>query len=244
MAPPTRTTTDKVSEAINAKMDKLIKEFSEFKAEIQRSNAAKDREIAVLRDEVDRLNDRLSKIEDNLADTDAKARENNLIFSGQDIPTPSPNENCTETVRNLLQQKLNLVVPTVDIASVTRIGKAPGGKRNLLVKFKNHDSKMNVISACRTKKPRFYAIDDLSSEKQTILYVLRQTKKRFPEKVDGCSSNGGRIYAYMKGGAATSSGAGSRRNRRVQVGSLTRLRKFCADELGSDMAQFLVTRQE
>ena len=244
MAPPSTRTADKLSETINAKLDKLMKEFGEFKTEFQQSNAAKDREIAELRDVVGKLTDRLSTMEDKVADTEAKARENNIILSGEDVPAAAPNENCTEAVRSLLQQKLNIIIPTVDISSSTRIGKGPGGKKNFLVKFKNFDCKMKVINACRTQKPRFYANDDLTPEKQTVLYALRQARRRFPDKVDGCSSTGGKIYAYMKSGATTATGGGSRRNRRVAVGNLTKLRNFCIDELGTDMEHFIANRHD
>ena len=235
-------TADKQLQTINSKLDKFMSEFSEFKAEFHETVAAKDWEILQLRDMVVKLTDRLSKVEDKIADTEAKSRENNIVLSGQDIPSSAPNENCTETVRTLLHSKLNLVVPTADIVSATRIGKGIGGKKNLLVKFNNFENKMNVIRACRALKPNFYANDDLTPEKQTILYALRQCKKKYPNKVDGCSSIGGQIFVYLKDSASTSTSTNGR-NRRIAVGNIGKLQKFCNDELDTELDQIIVPRQ-
>ena len=97
-----------------------------------------------------------------------------------------------------------------------------------------------MIKACRATKPEFFANDDLIPEKQTIMYALRQSKKKFPNVVDGSSSTGGRIFVYVKTGASTSSG---RRNRRIPIGDLSKLEKFCDEELGTNLDQIISARQ-
>ena len=74
--------------------------------------------------------------------------------------------------------------------------------------IQSFDTKLNVVKACKQIKPNFYANDDLPPEKQTILFVLRQARRKFPAKIDGCSSTGGKIYVYLKdeGEAASNNG--------------------------------------
>ena len=96
------------------------------------------------------------------------------------MPSPTSNENCISTVRELLQQKVSLIVPTEDFHSATRLGKTNSNKKNILIKMKSFSGKLNIIKACKAKKPNFYANDDLPAEKQTIMYVIRETKRKFP----------------------------------------------------------------
>ena len=57
---------------------------------------------------------------------------------------------------------------------------------------------MNIIKACKTVKPNFFVNDDLSAEKKTIMYVIRQAKRKSLQKIDGCSSVGGKIMHILK----------------------------------------------
>jgi len=231
-------------EAMNVKLDQLFEEVSSFKKEFREILASKDRQISDLKIHVSNMNDRITKLEDRIADGDSKMRENNVILSGQDLPESRNGESCVEVVRSLFQQKLNLVVPTADIVSAERIGKQNATKKNILIKMKNLSGKLNIIKSCKSVKPSFYANDDLPAEKQTILYVVRQAKKKFPEKISGCSSNGGRLFAYMKPeiqNPSVSADAVSNRNRRVQVSNLTKLKAFCNNELGSGLENFIQT---
>ena len=254
-----------IMEVMNNKLDQLFEEISSFKREMREMHetlAAKDRQISDLKRYITNMNERVAKLEDKIADNDVKLRENNIILSGEDLPPSTNGENCTEVVRELFQQKLRIIVPTTDIVSAERIGKQNDVKKNILLKMKSFTNKMNIIKACQTSKPNFYANDDLPAEKQTILYVVRQAKKKFPEKISGCSSNGGKLFAYVKPDPQTVSPARTEpsasedssasiespsdrvppRNRRKPISNLTQLKAFSNDILGCGLESFIETR--
>ena len=161
-----------IMEVMNNKLDQLFEEISSFKREmreLREALAAKDRQISDLKLYITNMNERVAKLEDKIADNDVKLRENNIILSGEDLPPSLNGENCTEVVRELFQQKLRIIVPTTDIVSAERIGKQNAVKKNILLKMKGFTNKMNIIKACQTSKPNFYANDDLQTEKQTTL---------------------------------------------------------------------------
>ena len=167
--------------------------------------------------------------------------ENNFILSVDEIPCAEVNENCVATVRKVLQQKLLLIIPTAKFVSASRLGKQNSAKKAILVKMKSSADKENVKKACKAMKPNnFFANDDLSAEKQTILYVVRQAKKKFPSIVKGYSSTDGRLFAYIKNEDETENEA-SRRDRRVAVGNVQKLRAFCTDVLGCGLQTFIQT---
>ena len=93
-----------------------------------------------------------------------------------------------------------------------------------MVKIKSPADKENVKTARKAMKPNnyFFANDDLLAEKQTILYVVRQAKKKFPSIVKGYSSTDGRLFAYIKSGDE-SENEFSRKDRRIAVGNVQKL---------------------
>ena len=107
----------------------------------------------------------------------------------------------------------------------------------LLVKFKSLETKKKVMDTCKNLKPNFYTSDDLSREKQNILYVLRQAKRKFPNKISGSTSLDGRIYVWLKTTESTSTGRNS--NQRLMINSIEKLRVFCTRELGAGIDSFV-----
>lgn len=131
----------------------------------------------------------------------------------------------------------------MDIVSAQRTGKQSSTKKNILLKMRTLGNKTDIINSCKSQKPSFYANDDLPAEKQTILYVVRQAKKRFPNTVSGCSSSGGKLYAYVKQAAdgESSTTTGTTRDRRVPIGNLRKIKAFCTDILGCGLETFIQT---
>ena len=171
---------------MNNKLDQLFEEFSSFKREMREmceTLAAKDRQISGFKVHITNMNERVLKLVNKIDDNDVKHRENNIILSGEDLLTSTYRENCTESVRELFQQKLIIIVPTTDIVSAERIGKQITVNKNILLKMKSFTAKINIIKACQTSKPNFYANDVLPAVKQTILYVVRQAKKKLPDTI-------------------------------------------------------------
>ena len=108
----------------------------------------------------------------------------------------------------------------VKFCSAARLGKQSSAKKAIFMKMKSPADKENVKKTCKPMKLNFFfANDDLSAEKQTILYVVRQAKKKFPSIVKGYSSTDGRLFAYIKNDEETENEA-SRRDRRVAVGNV------------------------
>ena len=223
--------------AINGKIDLFRKDFDDFKKEFHETIAAKNTEILALKNEVHVLNSRLSKMEDKLIENDTKNRENSIVLSGEEVPPSTSGENCIVITRELFQQKLNLVIPTSDIVSASRLWKKQNAKQNILIKLRSFETKMNIIKACKTVKPKFFVNDDLSAEKQTIMYVIRQAKRKFPQKIDGCSSIGGKIFAYVKD--VNDEGTNGIRNRRIPVNNLEKLKDFCTKVVGRGLETFI-----
>ena len=60
-------------------------------------------------------------------------------------------------------------------------------KKNILFKFSKDTTKMDITQACKIGKPKFFVNDDLSAEKQTIMFNLWQDKKKCPGIVKATS---------------------------------------------------------
>ena len=90
-----------IMDVMNNKLDQLFEEFSSFKREMHETLetlAAKDRQISDLKVYIMNMDERVTKLEDKVADFDVKLRENNLILSGEDLSISTKGENCTEIV--------------------------------------------------------------------------------------------------------------------------------------------------
>ena len=94
-------------------------------------------------------------------DNDAYERRDTVIITGQEIPEVSQGEICTNVVRNLIQENLNIVIQNNDICTAHRLGpkreNQSSNKRNLIVKLCRRDLKRDLISASkRQQNPPFF----------------------------------------------------------------------------------------
>ena len=144
---------DESLQSLDFRLDKIIADFECFKKMLNTAIKARDKEIAELKTEVKGLNARMLKLEDKVADGDVEHRKKNLIISGDEIHSPEVNENCVATVRELVQQKLRLVISTVDFVSAIRLGKPNSRKKVILVKLKSPADNENVKKSCKAMKP-------------------------------------------------------------------------------------------
>ena len=234
-------THEETLEGLDFKLDIIIADFDGFKMMFHGAIKARDKEIAELKSEVKGLNVRVQKLEDKVADGDAKHRENNFILSGDGIRSPEDNENCFDTVREVLQQKLKLIKPSINFVSAARLGKPNSAEKSILVEMKSPSDKDNVKKACKAMKPNFFANGDFSAEKRTILYVERQAKKKFPSLVKGYSSTDERLFAYARNDNENEITEVARKDRRVSVGNLQKLKAFCTDTLSCGLQTFIKT---
>ena len=92
--------------------------------------------------------------------------------------------------------------------------------------------------SCRRVKPaNLYVNEDLTQVRASILYALRQTKRRHPAKVRGCGSRDGRVFLLLTPPNP------AEHSRRVFVDNLDRLEELCTRELGMPSSELLGTQR-
>ena len=226
----------------NQEIEDLKTEVNDLRTELEetKENLSDPHEVTALKTEVKELRTKLEKNEERLADSDALVRRNNIIISGNEVPNEQAGEDCAEIVRNLVQSKLRTILPSADINTAFRIGKkgidgTQPQRSAFLVKLKNTEVKTSLIAACKTYKPGFFINDDLSPQKQTIMYVLRQAKQQHPNIISGTASPDGRICAWIK----PQTPEDGQRNRKVYINSLEKLRNFCANTIKTNLQTYI-----
>ena len=154
-----------------------------------------------LREYETRTSDTISEIQQKLDGNDQYERRDTLIISGPDIPEFSAGENLKITIQNLFSQKLGLQVQNSDFSVAHRLGPKPQSgpdRRNIIFKLCRRELVSTIFRACKEHKPSFYVNMSLTPLRSKIFYVLRQCKRRFPQKIDGCQNSAGNITLYLK----------------------------------------------
>ena len=127
-----------------------------------------------------------------------------------------------------------------DISRSHRLGKRPinqvNDKRNIIVKLCRRDMKRDILSACRNMKPNMYVNESLTPVRNTIMYVLRQAKRKRHSRVVGCTSIGGRVFAWVKPDGDTQQNS---RHRKVQVNTHMDLETLFNDVLKEPLDEYL-----
>ena len=216
--------------AIREDFEKLKKEFIERMQE-------KNTQIETLNKEVTFLKEKVNKLEEKIDDAEAYERRDVLVMSGEAIPPVEAGESTTDIVCELMKNKLNLVIKSGDISTSHRVGKKPSNqkvdRRNIIIKLCRRDIKGDILAACRNIKPNFYVNESLTPVRSSILYVLRQAKKK-RNRLVGCSSMGGRVFAWV----TQSDGQGDR-NVRIPVNTHLELMSFCDDILKDPLSNYI-----
>ena len=74
------------------------------------------------------------------------------------------------------------------------------------------------------------------------MFVQRQAKKKCLDIVKGCSSNGGKLYMYVKPEPnLKENDRNTPRNRRIFVGNVHKLKSFCDSVLNFGLDNFIET---
>ena len=94
----------------------FTKMLNDMKEEFIATITAKDKKIEELSSEVTLLHGRIQKLEEKIDDQEAYERRDTLIFSGEKLPTSTPQENCATIVCKLLEENLNLKINASDIS--------------------------------------------------------------------------------------------------------------------------------
>lgn len=220
----------------------LREEFERVKEDLLKELREKTTEIKTLSDEVTRLRTKVDKLEEKIDDAEAYERRDTLVFSGEAVPQVTLDENCTSIVCQLVKDKLKVQMSPTDISTAHRLGKKPSNqqqdKRNIIVKLCRRDLKRDILFACRSIRPNMYVNENLTPIRSTILYVLRRARRTCGDKIKGCSSIGGRIFAWTKPQEGTHPGLNSVR---MPVNTHMELETFCSNVLNQPLTSFLAT---
>jgi hypothetical protein len=144
----------------------------------------------------------------------------------------------------LVKEKLKLNILPTDISTAHRIGRKPVNqqpdKRNIILKLCRRDIKRDLLYACRQLKPDIYINENLTPARNTILYVLRKLKRAHADKVLGCSSIDGRVYALVKTpGTAAENNTGNTRKNKIFINCHGKLIDFCSNHVNKPLSDFL-----
>ena len=86
-----------------------------------------------------------------------------------------------------LIKDFNLIVNPADISVAHRLGRKPDqgpDKRKIVVELCRRETKQDLLKACRVVKPRnFYVNETLTRTRSTVLYGLRQARKKYPNEL-------------------------------------------------------------
>ena len=96
-----------------------------------------------------------------------------------------------------------------------------------MIKFSQHGTKESVFRCAREKKPNgLFMSENLTPTRATILFSLRQAKRRHADKVNGCGSVNGRVFVWMNPPEP------SGRRLRIFINSMDKLNTFLFETLG------------
>ena len=203
----------------------------------------KNQRIKKLEESNRKLEERIEKLEGKFDDEEAISRRTNVIFSGPNIPPSTPGEVCANTIRSMLQTKFQLEVPLTSIVAARRLGsrnpssQPQADKRSLLATFVDVEKRNDVLISCkRSRVDGIFVKEDLTSTRNSIMYILRRAKRDFPDKISGCSSRNGNVYVYVKGNSQNASN--ENRSQRILVNTFARLDKFCTETLARPLSDY------
>ena len=176
-----------------------------------------------------------SKIDSN----EQYERRDTLIMSGSISPVNN-DENCTNIVRQLMQER-NFILNPSDISTAHRIGKKPPpnheDRRNIIFKLTRRDLKQEIINACKQRDPKIYINESLTPTRNAISFVLRKLKRQNRDSMGGVKSFDGNVYVWMP----IDDGATEKKFRRVTVNTKIQLDDFLHKYFKVNSDQFITT---
>ena len=232
-----------IAELVNSKFDEMNEEISNLKELLTTEKKARSE----LLDKVTALEQKVAKLESSLDDEDAYVRRETLIFNGTDIPPPTAGEICSNIIRDVVKKKLKIVLQPSDISVAHCSGKKPTNqaqdRRGIHVKFCRRDTKREIMMAKKDNSDpqhTLFANECLTPKRRTILYALRQMKKKFPALVKGCTTQDGRVYAFTPSASSSNSASATfHRDRKHLVNSHDSLVTFCREFVKLPLENFL-----
>ena len=180
-------------------------------------------------------------MEEKLDEADAYERRDTVILSGQDLPTATDGERSWCVVCSLVREKLKLNICSTDISTAQRIEPMPRThgpyKKNIIVKLCRRELKYDLISASKSIKPmNIYINENPTPTKNNILFVLRLTRRKYPNIVSGCSTHDGKVYARVTPPNPEATGA---RDTKMFINTQKKLNLFCQKNLNIDAEELI-----
>ena len=224
-----------IVELMNEKFESMSEELSNLRQLLMSEKEARSK----LEVKVTALEKKVTQLESSLDDEDAYTRPETLILNGTEIPRPTPGEICSNIVRDVVKNKLNIILQPSDISVAHRSGKKPNNqtvdRRGIHVKFCRRDTKREIMmTKCDNSDPQhtLFTNECLTPKRRSILFALRQMKKKFPAVVKGCTSQDGRVYAFTPSTSAS-------RDRKHLINTHDALVQFCRDYIQEPLENFL-----
>ena len=218
--------------------------FETFKDEMMNILESKDLKINKLDNEVNTLRNRIATLEERLDAQDQYVRRETLIFSGDQIPVTTDQEDSATVICQLINDKLNAndvhISPT-DISVAHRLGSKPANgvddRRSIIAKFVRRNQKRTILLAARKAKPNgFFVNESLTPTRQKIAFALRKANKKFPSKITAPSTFDGSISV---GVLPANTSVRSTPIPRVTINSMDKLFDFCQKTFQADATKFL-----
>ena len=202
--------------------------------------ADKEQLINDLSSSVEKLKKRVVLLEEAVDDNQAYEKRDTLVLSG-DIPEVRADEDCNVLVRTLLTERTGVTISEADISVAHRIGKKRDqgpDKRSVLFKLCRRDAKGKIMAACKEKKPnKFFVNESLTPTRNTIMYVLRQAKKKHPNIFGNCRSQEGSVCVWLP--TIGFEGHGNRQYRKSTVNSRRTLDELLSKLISETSGSFV-----
>lgn len=223
----------KIVELLSSKLEGAV---SELKAILE----LKDSKINKLESELASMKREWQDLREKVEDIENFQRRDSLVISGEGIPAAAPAERTTEVVRAVVRSHLKVELGDGDVLEAYRTGlrgTQDPGRGQIVVKLRHHSLREDLVRTSKTVRPaNVFINENLTPMRSKILYTLRQAKRRFPDKINGCGSRNGQVYAWIKPPNP------SAKNMKVLINSINRLEEFCVKTLNVQSCQ-LTNRQ-
>ena len=219
-------------ELFSAFLSHLDEKFEEHKQSMATTCRAKDKKIEELEAVVTSQRNFISKLENKLEDQCQYSRRESLVFSGQNVPAVTENEDCINIACGLVARKIdpNIQIGPNDISIAHRLGKKPMSgtdRRSIIVRFCRRKLKYDILNKAKQTKPQgIFVSESLTPTKQKIVRTIRNAKIKHPETISGYSTSEGIISMWVKPPNSNATGA---KNSRMIIDSMEKLDKFCRE---------------
>ena len=192
----------------------ILRDF--FSEEIQSLKEAlelKDRKIKQLNDKCDKLEKKVSDLEEQVEELSQYGRRETIVISGPDtIPAETTGENTTDIVCNLIKSKLSINIKSSDISVSHRLGRPKSSSasasaspaidivqnRPIIVKLVNRSLKHDLIAACVLKKPKLFINESLTPQRLALFRQVLWVRKEHKNAFKSCYTSEGKIVIRLK----------------------------------------------